>query len=304
MQLRTCSCAAVTWLVLRATAAAQPDPSPASPDPPAPSEVAVEPVQTEAGETIEVRGEAPAASPGAAQLDRSELQRIPGTGGDVVRTLTAMPGVVNLQVPLGYTGVVIRGSSPQDSKVMIDGFEVPILFHNIAFRAVLPSEAIASLDYIPGGFDVAFGRASSGIVELTTRPGGAQHSVQGEISLIDGGLLAQGAVGDRTRYMFGLRRSTVDLLLPSLIPADADLSLTTVPRYYDGQFRIDHDLSPRWHLALSGVGADDVLELVTSKEADAAAKRFYQRYRFARVTASAQYHDGPWSAKLAVSGLL
>src|SRR6185295_8307273 len=63
-------------------------------------------------ETIEVRGEPPAAAPGAAVLDRGELQRIPGAGGDVVRALTAMPGVVNLQVPLGYNGVVIRGSSP------------------------------------------------------------------------------------------------------------------------------------------------------------------------------------------------
>ena len=67
-----------------------------------------------ATETIEVKGEAPSAAPGAAQLDRQELQRVPGTGGDVVRALTVMPGVVNMQVPLGYSGVVIRGSSPQD----------------------------------------------------------------------------------------------------------------------------------------------------------------------------------------------
>jgi hypothetical protein len=255
-------------------------------------------------ETIEVEGEAPPASPGAAKLDRSELQRIPGAGGDVVRALTAMPGVVNLQVPLGYNGVVIRGSSPQDSKVLIDGFEVPVLFHNIGFRAVLPAEAIESLDYIPGGFDVAFGRASSGIINLTTRPGSAGHTTQAEISLIDGGLLAQGSVGAHTRYMFGLRRSTIDLVLPSLIPASADLSLTTVPRYYDGQLRIDHDLSAHWQLMLSALGSDDLLEIVGSKDASAATKRFYNHTRYLRVTASAQHHDGPWSASLALSTLL
>src|SRR5262249_53650700 len=42
----------------------------------------------ESAETIEVHGEAPPASPGAAKLDRGELQRIPGSGGDVVRALT------------------------------------------------------------------------------------------------------------------------------------------------------------------------------------------------------------------------
>ena len=61
--------------------------------------------------------------------------------------------------------------------------------------------------------------------------------------MIDGGLLAQGNAGDKTRYMFGFRRSTIDLVLPSLIPASVDLSLTTVPSYYDEQFRIDHELN-------------------------------------------------------------
>jgi hypothetical protein len=254
-------------------------------------------------ETIEVRGEAPAAAPGGAKIDRSELQRIPGAGGDVVRALTAMPGVVNLQIPLGYTGVVIRGASPQDSKVMLDGFEVPILFHNLGLRAVLPAETIDTLDYIPGGFDVSFGRASSGIINLTTRPGSEARTTQAEVSLIDGGLLAQGSAGARTRYMFGLRRSTIDLLLPSLIPDDADLSLITVPRYYDAQLRIDHELSARWRLMLSAFGSDDLLEIVDSKDANAESKRFFNHTRYVRATASAQFHDGPWTATFALSAM-
>ncbi|HEX3759794.1 MAG TPA: TonB-dependent receptor [Kofleriaceae bacterium] len=257
-------------------------------------------------ETIEVTGAAPPPSPGAAELDRTELQRIPGTGNDVVRALTAMPGVVNFQLPLGYSGVVIRGSSPQDSKVLVDDFEIPVLFHNIGFRALLPAESIDSLDYSPGGFDVSYGRASSGIVALTTRPGSDKRSEQAEVSLIDGGLLAQGKAGDKTHYMLGFRRSTIDLVLPSLIPASADLSLTTVPSYYDGQLRIDHELSERWRLYLSAIGTNDVFEIVGTKEEDpeeAKAKRFYNNTRFIRATVGAQYHDGPWSAKIALSGI-
>jgi hypothetical protein len=254
-------------------------------------------------ETIEVTGEAPPAAPGAAKLDRQELQRVPGTGGDIVRALTVMPGVVNLQVPLGYSGVVIRGSSPQDSKVLVDDFEIPVLFHNIGFRAVMPAEAIQSLDFVPGGFDVAFGRASSGVVLLTTRPGSDDRTTQAEVSMIDGGLLAQGRIGARTKYMFGLRRSTIDFVLPSLIPESVDLSLTTVPSYYDGQFRIDHQLNSKWRLALSSLGTIDTFELYATKDTDSETKRFFNRTRFLRLTASAMYNDGPWSAKLALSGL-
>jgi len=254
-------------------------------------------------ETIEISAEAPPAAPGAAALDRRELQRIPGTGNDVVRALTAMPGVVNFQLPLGYSGVVIRGSSPQDSKVLVDDFEIPVLFHNIGFRALLPAESIQSLDYIPGGFDVRYGRASSGIVALETRPGDDRRTTQAEVSLIDGGLLAQGKAGERTHYMLGFRRSTIDLVLPSLIPASADLSLTTVPSYYDGQLRIDHELSSRWRLYLSAIGTNDVFELYATKDEDARTKRFYNNTRFVRATVGAQYHDGPWSARLALSGI-
>jgi outer membrane receptor protein involved in Fe transport len=255
-------------------------------------------------ETIEMSGEAPAKTPGAATLDRTELQRVPGAGGDIVKALTVMPGVVNLQIPLGYSGVVIRGASPQDSKVLIDDFEVPVLFHNIGFRAVVPADAIASLEFIPGGYDVAYGRASSGIVSLTTRGGAEERSTQTELSMIDGGLLAQGPIGKRTRYMFGLRRSTIDFVLPSIIPESVDLSLTTVPSYWDEQFRIDHLLNARWRLSLSSIGSDDTFELYATKDDQQETKRFYNRTRFARLTAAAKYYDGPWSANLALSGLV
>jgi hypothetical protein len=255
-------------------------------------------------EKIEVRGQAPTAAAGAAQLDREDIQRLPGTGGDVVRALTAMPGVVNLQIPLGYSGVVIRGSSPQDSKVLIDDFEVPLLFHPLGIRAIVPAESIESLTFIPGGFDVAYGRSSSGIVRLTTRAGSESRSTQAEASLVDGGLIAQGPLGDHTRYMLALRRSVIDFVLPLVIPDSVDLSLTTVPQYWDAQLRVDHELGPTWNLSVSSVGTDDVFELFTTKDEDAREKRFYSRTRFLRLTGAAKYHAGEWQASLALSGML
>jgi len=257
-----------------------------------------------ATEEIEISSEAPIVAPGAAVLDREELQRLPGTGGDIVRSLTAMPGVVNVQIPLGYSGVVIRGASPQDSKVLVDDFEIPVLFHPFGFRAIVPTESIKALTFIPGGFDVAYGRSSSGIVLLETRPGSEQRSTQAELSLIDGGLIAQGPLGKKTRYMFALRRSFIDFVLPLVIPDSVDLSLTTVPQYWDQQLRVDHELSSKWNLTGSSIGTTDLFELFTTKDEDAGAKRFYTRTRFIRLTGAARYHDGPWQATLALSGMI
>lgn len=255
-------------------------------------------------ENIEIAGETPIAATGAATLDREEIQRLPGAGGDVVRTLSAMPGVVNTQIPLGYNGIVIRGSSPQDSKVLVDDFEIPILFHALAFRAIVPAETIETLTFVPGGFAVDYGRSSSGIVLLTTRGGSDKRSTAAEVSLIDGGLVAQGPIDDKTKYMIALRRSVIDFIVPLVIPSNVDLSLTTVPQYWDEQFKIDHELSSAWKLSISSIGTDDRFELFTTKDQDAGAKRFYARTRFLRLTAAANYHEGEWSAKVALSSMI
>jgi outer membrane receptor protein involved in Fe transport len=260
--------------------------------------------EAQLGETIEVTSAAPAIAPGAAKMDREQLQRVPGTGNDIVRALTVMPGVVNQQLPIGYSGVVIRGSSPQDSRVFVDNFDVPVIFHNVGFRAIVPTEAIESLDFVPGGFDVAYGHATSGVVLLKTRAGSEKRSTHAEASVIDGGLLTQGAIGKKTNYMFALRRSTIDLVLPSLIPDDVNLTMTTVPYYWDGQLRLDHELNEKVQLTLSALGVTDTLEIVGSKQDDADSKRLYVNTRFLRATANARFKNGPWSGYAALSSLL
>ena len=47
------------------------------------------------------------------------------------------------------------------------------------------------------------------------------------------------------------RSTTIDFVLPSIIPDSVDLSLTTVPSYWDVQFRLDHQLTSKWKLAPS-----------------------------------------------------
>jgi hypothetical protein len=254
-----------------------------------------------ATETIEVKGERAPAAQGAATLSRQELQRIPGAGNDVMRAMQAMPGVASYPLPLGTSGVVIRGSSPQDSKVLVDDFEVPMLYHYLGFRSIVPSEAIDKLEYVPGGFDVQYGRAASGIVSLTTRAGDDKRGQQFETSAGELGMLAQGSF-ENGHYMLAFRRSAIDLILPALLPDGIDLALTTVPRFYDEQFRIDYSLSKKWELRVSSLGSDDAMELYASRDMNA-DKRFLNRGRFVRLTASAHYHDGPLTAKLSVSGI-
>ena len=252
-------------------------------------------------ETIAIAGQTPEPA-GGARMERSELERMPGTGNDLLRGLQVMPGVASFPLPLSSAGIVIRGSSPQDSRVLVDGFEIPRLYHDLGFKSVLPSEAIQDVAYLPGGFDVAFGHVSSGLVDVTTRAGG-DTAQQAELGAADASVLAQGRfAGGRGSYLIAGRRSVIDYLLPALLPDHADLTLTTVPRYYDEQIRIDYALSPHWQLRVSSIGSDDALALYASATQDP-DKRFYERTRFARLTIGAKYHDGPWTANLGVSSI-
>ncbi|MDB4953625.1 MAG: hypothetical protein JWO36_1194 [Myxococcales bacterium] len=107
------------------------------------------PSDKQATEVIEVQGEAPHASPGADKLDRTELRRIPEPATIPCARSRRCP-VVNFQFPLDYSGVEIRGSSPQDSKILIDDFEVPVLYHDIGFRSIVRSQHLHLVKAIQG----------------------------------------------------------------------------------------------------------------------------------------------------------
>ncbi len=258
-----------------------------------------------AAEVIEVVGDAPIDAPGATTVGREELRVIPGGGNDLLASIDALPGVTSSASggPTALNGVVIRGSAPEDSKILVDGFKVPLLYHTVGFRSILPFESIESLEYLPGGFDVSYGRATSGVISVTTRRGDDKLGGYGELSMIDGGVLAQGSAGKDSSFLVALRRSTIDLILPTFIPDDADINLATVPRYWDLQARYDTSLGENTQLAFSLLGADDSLELYIDDERDL-DERFFNRTRFVRALADLRWRQGQWALSLAAAPML
>jgi hypothetical protein len=256
--------------------------------------------RTLAPELIEVEGRAPTVASGEVRLDRAELQQLPGTGGDPIAALDMLGGVTQgAGGPLGYVGVTVRGSSPQDAKVLVDGFEVPLLYHAGGLRAVLPTGALASMQYLPGGFGVELGGATSGVVSLTTRPGGERRTAEVELGALDASALAGGPVGDGTLLLAG-RRSVIDALLPSLLPGD--LTLVQVPAYSDAQLRYDRALGERWHASLAALGATDGFELYLDDERDP-DQRITFGSSFARATAQLAWVHAGRSVTIAGSGM-
>jgi hypothetical protein len=263
--------------------------------------------QGEAGEVIEISGERLERTPGAVTLDRGKLSVIPGARGDVLSGIKSLPGVANngSLTPLS-AGLIIRGSSPESSRILVDGFEIPVLYHFLGVQSVLPTEMLSGLEYQPGAFGVSYGRASGGIVAATSRDDApAEHGGFAELSFVNVGGLVQGPIGERGSYAVAARRSVIDAILPSVLPADSGLSFTAYPRYYDYQAKVSYRPSAPWKLAALVFGSDDRVELFTDGDNamdPVATGNFSNATSFTRAIASARYRRPGVDLTLAASG--
>ncbi|WP_273445070.1 TonB-dependent receptor [Neolewinella agarilytica] len=100
-----------------------------------------------------------------------EIMSVPSTGGepDIAQYLTVLPGVVSSGDQGGQ--LYIRGGSPVQNKLLLDGMTIYNPFHSIGLFSVFETEAIRSADVYTGGFNAEHGGRISAIVDIKTREG-------------------------------------------------------------------------------------------------------------------------------------
>ena len=206
-----------------------------------------------------VRTKAPSFEISRQQLSRDELRAVPGAFGDPLRVLEALPGLGRSPFASGI--LVMRGSSPDDSAVYLDGHPIPLLYHFGGGPSIIPPEALANIALEPGAFPVRYGRATAGLVEIETRPGHNDSFHGGaHVSVLDAGATLDGPIANRGSFRIAARRSYIDVILPLVTRViGASNSLTLVPRYWDYFARADVDLTESIKFTLSLHGSDDVL---------------------------------------------
>jgi hypothetical protein len=182
-------------------------------------------------EVIEVSGSAPEQTkPLSYQLSADEIRFMPGATNDILRAAQALPGVS--RIPFSFGGLVLRGTSPRDTAVYLDGIEVPIAFHAGGLTSFYPGSMLESLSITADGFDASHGRAQGGLVTLTTRePRTDIWRVGGTIGLLDSSVFAEGP-WQGGGVLVGVRRGYLDTILGPFVEDDVPL-----PSYWDVQLR-------------------------------------------------------------------
>jgi outer membrane receptor protein involved in Fe transport len=194
-------------------------------------EMRVELEAASGAEVIEVSGKAPEETkPLRYTLTVDEIRSIPGAGNDILRAAQVLPGVA--RIPFSFGGLVLRGTSPRDTAIYMDGIEVPIGFHFGGVTSFYPSGMLDDLSLANGGFDASYGRAQGGLVTLTTRePRTDRWRMGGSIGLFDSSIQAEGP-WKQGGVIVGLRRSYFDRIVAPFVEDDVPL-----PSYYDFQIR-------------------------------------------------------------------
>ena len=267
-----------------------------------PVTIEVEPISVR-GEEIVVEAERERASAGETTMKREEIMRVPGSRGDALAAVKNLPGVANAQGFGPNAGVVIRGSAPADSRVFVDGFEIPILYHLGGIQSVIPSEMIDDLVYAPGAFGVDQGRASAGTINVISRKGARELSGFAEVSFINTLAQLQGPLGKKGSFAVAARRSYIDAIIPLFVQDSAALAFTALPRYYDYQGRADYELAKNLKLNAFVFGSDDKFAISTDGQDPDEPSRFENTARFTRAIASLTYDKPGRFNRLSISGM-
>ncbi len=200
-------------------------------------------------------------------LQLAEIQKVPGTQGDTLKVVQNLPGVARPAFNGGQ--LIIRGSSPQDSGVFLDGQRIPLLYHFGGLTSVYNSELLDSLDYLPGNFSAYFGNITGGVINVKSRAPRMDriHGTVG-VSLVESNAVVEGPISDTLGFFVAGRRSYVDLVL-GLVPQNEDApSFNVAPKYYDAQLKLHWTPLPRHTFTLQGLVSNDKLGLLFERPAD------------------------------------
>jgi hypothetical protein len=104
------------------------------------------------------------------RIDPVEIKKLPSVGQpDLAQYLQVLPGVT-------FTGdqggqLYIRGGSPVQNKVLLDGMIIYNPFHSIGLFSVFDNDIIKNADVYTAGFGAEYGGRTSSVMDVTTRDG-------------------------------------------------------------------------------------------------------------------------------------
>lgn len=201
-------------------------------------------------------------------LQLEELKRLPGSGGDPLKMIENLPGVA--RPAFGSGQLVVFGSPPQDSNVLLEGMPFFQLYHFGGLYSIIFPEFIERIDFIPAGFDGSFGDAIGGVVNIKLKEDPVErfHGAF-DVNLLHASVFMGAPYSDKGDVQISFRRSYYDQILKAVLSGVDGFDFTTAPAYYDYQVRWQHRFTEKNRIMVFVNGSDDRLEFITDRATEA-----------------------------------
>ncbi|MYA55541.1 TonB-dependent receptor [Candidatus Poribacteria bacterium] len=193
-------------------------------------------------EGVEVTGESAPKTVSKKSIQSQEITRLPGTAGDALRALPAIPGI---GVANDFSGALyIRGGSDEDNLYYFDRVPVGYPYHFGGLVSSLSSEIIDRIDVYAGGYGAEYGVDSQAVIDIYSQDS-SPADLRGKFNLnllFSEGLL-QGRFGEKGYWYAAGRRSYIDLFIGSLSFETG--AITAFPRFWDYQLKTGYDFNDK-----------------------------------------------------------
>ena len=188
-------------------------------------------------------------------LGLSEIERNPGGNRDISKVIQSLPGVASSAS--FRNDIIVRGGAPNENRFYLDGIEVPNINHFATQGAsggpvgMINADLISEVQLYSGAFPANRGNSLSSVLEFSLKDGNSDKvNLRGTLGSSDAGITIDGPIGDKTTFMFSVRRSYLQFLF-------AAIQLPFLPTYTDYQYKFKTKLNKKNEISFIGLGAYD-----------------------------------------------
>jgi len=191
------------------------------------------------------------------------IKRLPALLGevDVLKTLQLLPGVQSGGE--GQSGLYVRGGSPDQNLVLLDGVPIYNVSHVLGIFSVFNADAIKNVTLTKGGFPARYGGRLSSVLEINMKEGNTKElHGEGAIGLISSKLTLEGPIiSDKTSFLISARRTYADLIFRPIVKKQSSIGggqITPKLYFYDLNAKIQHKINDKHRLFVSAYSGADV----------------------------------------------
>ncbi|ALD22749.1 hypothetical protein AM218_11065 [Hymenobacter sp. DG25A] len=193
---------------------------------------------------------------GTINVPITQIKTLPALLGevDVLKVLQLLPGVQSGGE--GTSGLYVRGGSPDQNLILLDGTPVYNASHLFGFFSVFNADALNNVELIKGGFPARYGGRLSSVLDISMKEGNMQEfHGEGAVGLIASKLTLEGPIKkDTASFIFSARRTYLDILAQPLIKASLaseNSSGSLGYFFHDLNGKLNWKISPRDRVYLS-----------------------------------------------------